>query len=706
MFKNLNLAKKLSIILGIIIFLGIILIEGITFKRVKESSFNQARLQAKQVSTTLSKDLKGDFDVMKSTVDGIKASIMLSKKSGSLSREEAIDFLKSMLEKNKRLLAVYTLWEPNTFDGNDNYYINKEGYDETGRFIPYVVRENKNIKIEPLTEYNKEGKGDYYLIPKKTKKPSLIEPYIYTTCGKDKLITSLVVPILDDNGEFLGIVGADIELKTFQEQTVKSKPMGGYVAIVTEQGKFVTHGKNADFINKNIFDIDKRQASIFEKILNGEIFEDYSKLEETGELALKTYVPISLNGIDNKWVFISVITDEKMYSEYNKLFKITMGMNIIITLAIITIMFIAIKKAMHPIELACNHLEVISEADFTKEVPKIYLNKKDELGRLAKSIDKMQSSIKNLVEGVKSESLYVEKSVDDAENNIQELTLNIEDISSTTEELLANMEETAASTEEMNATAEKIERTVEIITDKAEEGALSAKEIDNRAKDLRMNFLKSDEEGLKIYEETRKKLENALEESKSVNEIKELSNAIMEITSQTNLLALNAAIEAARAGEAGKGFAVVADEIRKLAEDSKDAVEKIQDITNMVINSVNNLIHSANGMMDHMTNNVSKDYKLMLDATYQYSVDAEFVKNMALEFKDNSIEILDSIKNMSEMIKEVTNATSTAADGTSNIAEKSTTIVEKAQECKKLFECAKQGNNNLVALVSKFRVQE
>jgi methyl-accepting chemotaxis protein len=68
------------------------------------------------------------------------------------------------------------------------------------------------------------------------------------------------------------------------------------------------------------------------------------------------------------------------------------------------------------------------------------------------------------------------------------------------------------------------------------------------------------------------KLKKAIDNSRSVEQVENLTNEILSISSQTNLLALNASIEAARAGEAGKGFAVVADEIRKLADSSRQTI--------------------------------------------------------------------------------------------------------------------------------------
>ncbi len=100
-----------------------------------------------------------------------------------------------------------------------------------------------------------------------------------------------------------------------------------------------------------------------------------------------------------------------------------------------------------------------------------------------------------------------------------------------------------------------------------------------------------------MYKTNEKELSEAIEKSKSVEKINVLSEAILKITEQTNLLALNAAIEAARAGEAGKGFSVVAEEIRKLAEESNNTANEIQEITKIVVNAVENLANNSNKIL-------------------------------------------------------------------------------------------------------------
>lgn len=704
MYKKMKLATRISVLIGTVVLAGMTVISSLVLMDLHSNSYDQAFTLAKEVSIGYANDIEGDLNVAKTTVDGIYNSILFSKKTGSLSREQVVSLLKTTLEKTPCLLAVYTAWEPNAFDAKDMDYVNDDGHDATGRFIPYVARANGSVILQPLTDYDKEGSGDYYKIPKKTKKTSMVEPYYYKVDGNDVLVISMTVPILDDRGNFIGIVGADIDLTEIQKKVAEAKPMGGYAAVLTNKGMFAAHGMKPEFVTKGLLDIEKSQETAVKKIADGESFWQYENSNITGEKSLRIYEPITIDGLDSRWSFASVIPDTNIYANYNKLLKIVLPIVIVVLTTIIFVIFILIKKSINPVVSASEHLKLLANADFTNEVPEKLLKMEDELGILANSIDTMQKSICEIIHGVINESSNVGNAIVTAEKYMAELNTHIEDVSSTTEELSAGMEETAASTQEMNATSAEIEKAVESIASKANEGSVSAGDISKRAVQLKDTFLASQKKALEIFLNNKNKLETALEESKAVEKISVLSNAIMEITSQTNLLALNAAIEAARAGEAGRGFAVVADEIRKLAEDSKNAVAEIQDITKTVTNSVLNLSTSSSDMLEFMSTDVDGDYKIMLGATEQYSKDAEFIDTLISDFSATSEELLASIQNMVQIINGVTNATNEGAGGTTNIAQKAAVVAERANEVMIQTASTKESADKLIEMVSRFKV--
>jgi methyl-accepting chemotaxis protein len=333
-----------------------------------------------------------------------------------------------------------------------------------------------------------------------------------------------------------------------------------------------------------------------------------------------------------------------------------------------------------------------------------YINEKDEFGIIINAESKARNEFRTLINKVLDESIQIDGSIDSANNDMYKLGEQIEDISATTEELSAGMEETAASTQEMNATSSEIERAAESIAEKAQEGAKSVDNINRRANELHKNFLASQTSATNIFNSVKGKLEKALEESKSVQQINILADAILQITSQTNLLALNAAIEAARAGEAGKGFAVVADEIRKLAEDSKKTVTEIQNITKIVVNSVENLTVNSNSMLEFMSVDVNRDYRNMLNAADQYQKDAGYMNDLTTDFSATSEELLASIQNMIRAISEVLQSTNEGSSGINSIAEKSSVIVNKSNDVLNRINSTHAGVKTLNQMVSRFKI--
>ena len=135
-----------------------------------------------------------------------------------------------------------------------------------------------------------------------------------------------------------------------------------------------------------------------------------------------------------------------------------------------------------------------------------------------------------------------------------------------------------------------------------------------------------------MKKEIQQDLETALENAKVIDQIYELAGVIMNVVSQTNLLSLNASIEAARAGEAGKGFAVVAGEIGALAEQSRQTVIKIQEVTQEVTEAVQNLSTNARKLLDFVVKDVTADYREFLTIGEQYKKDGASVDELMSEF--------------------------------------------------------------------------
>lgn len=395
------------------------------------------------------------------------------------------------------------------------------------------------------------------------------------------------------------------------------------------------------------------------------------------------------------------VQNDNAYKRTVMLFLIIVSISI---LAGYIITRIITKNITYPLGLAVNYLGLIAGGDFTMEVLSKYMNRKDEIGAIAKAIHNVQESLKTLIGNVINESNTIENVVESVNSNVTNLNENIEEVSATTEELSASMEETAASAEEMTATSQEIERAVHSIAEKSQEGAVQAGEIRKRAYETKENVENAQKKAYEIFINTKAGLEKAIEESKVVEQINVLSNAIMQITEQTNLLALNAAIEAARAGEAGRGFSVVAEEVRKLAEQSKETVNEIQNITSKVTNAVKNLSENSNKLLGFMSTDVDKDYKTMLEVANKYSEDAKFVDSLVEDFSSTSEELLASISDVLKTIDGVAQAASEGAGGTTDIANKISEVNNKSNKVLEEVIKTKESAEKLKFEISKFKI--
>jgi len=366
--------------------------------------------------------------------------------------------------------------------------------------------------------------------------------------------------------------------------------------------------------------------------------------------------------------------------------------------------FVVAQEIMKGLNTAIDHMKIIATGDFSVKLPEKYIKRKDDFGELAQSMETMKSSIKTLIERIQSESKSIYTVIEDVDKNIFGLDKDIQKISETTETLAASMEETAASTEEMSASSHEIEIAVRTIAQRSQEGSEAAAKINNRADSTKEKVIEAKEKTSNIIIEVGKKLEKALEDAKVVEHIGVLSDSIMNITSQTNLLALNAAIEAARAGEAGKGFSVVADEIRKLAEQSKDTILKIQAVTNEVMGAVGNLSESSRDLLNFVSNEVTADYEVFMDVGNKYSEDSEYVDGLMTDFSATTEELLSSIQSMTQVIFELAKTSTEGARETAENAESAISIKIQSNEVSELIKKSTESTMNLEREVRKFHV--
>ncbi len=540
---------------------------------------------------------------------------------------------------------------------------------------------------------------EYFQIVKSTKQMYISEVLVSKVTNNQ--VISIAIPIIDEGGNFQGLIFSQVAIKALEKSLGKVKVAEtGHALMLSQNGDYIYH-VDTELVGKNYKDLDASHSS--EKLLSEAVLssdDGYHTFDTDKGSMITAYSKVALTG----WKVGVVAPLNEVFSDLTRSYYIT-GIVIfaLIVLVIIISIFIA-TRISRPLKMAAKHLDTLANADFTQDISERFLKSKDEIGMLAKSVNIMSKSIKNVLLEVISESHRVKENVSVSTLNLSELAEQIEEVSATTEEMSAGMEETAASTEEMNATSTEIEHAVDSISMKAQSSTQLVDEISKRAQQLKNNAVLSQKAAHEIRQTIDSDIRNSIEQSKAVEKINILTDSILQITSQTNLLALNAAIEAARAGEAGKGFAVVADEIRKLAEDSKNTVNEIQSVTRLVVSSVQSLTSSSEQALSFIDTTVINDYKSLVDIGEQYFKDAEAIEVLVADFASTAQELLASIQNMSKAINEVTISNNEEAQGTQNIAEKAAEVMDKAAKVADLMRESERSSQRLDEVVQKFKI--
>jgi methyl-accepting chemotaxis protein len=379
-----------------------------------------------------------------------------------------------------------------------------------------------------------------------------------------------------------------------------------------------------------------------------------------------------ITGIQQKSVNEMDEATAQSHATYQAVSKVCVGMaavSILVGLAGILVILIGVVK---PMRAATRDLmKMITEIDGGSGNLTAHLKVRgnDEIGQMVRGFNQFIDVLRNLIEKIKNGSGELEHTAISVDNGVRAAGDKITDTSATMEQLAASMQEVSATVVNITENIESIRSDITVMADKTGEGLERVDNIRQKAENMKTDATESQKSANDMVVRISEELSTAIEQSKQVEKINELTNEILSISSQTNLLALNASIEAARAGEAGKGFAVVADEIRKLADESRNTANGIQDISKMVTESVENLAGNAGKMLDFVNKDVLEDYKGMVESGETYNDDATQMNEMMQE-----------LQNVAENLRRAANEISEAADGVSNAVNQSATGVSNAAE--------------------------
>lgn len=312
-----------------------------------------------------------------------------------------------------------------------------------------------------------------------------------------------------------------------------------------------------------------------------------------------------------------------------------------------------------------------NEGDLTERIP---VKTSDEIGQMTIGINNFMEQLQALMQKLKVESENMRLSAETIMAKANQSDEDASSVSAAMEEMSASMQEMAATLDSIVTGIDRVSKEVVHVGQEVDNGVGLVDDIKQRAEKMHHNTIESKNTTNQILQDIRIELVGAVESSRSVEKIQDLTGQIMDIASQTNLLSLNASIEAARAGEAGRGFAVVADEIRSLADDSRDTASNIQQISELVIGAVGKLSANAEKMLEFVDEQVLKDYDGFAEIVEQYRSDAESVNSILRGIAENTNKINETMSEMNTGINDISIAVDESAKGIVEVAENAVSL--------------------------------
>lgn len=510
----------------------------------------------------------------------------------------------------------------------------------------------------------------------------------YTDFATGQMIVSIAEP-LTIGGE-QAVILADITIDKLIEVT---KGMAGdndtKTFLLAGDGSVITH-ENKDFLPKeegNTILTEKVNIDLERKETG--VFTDYDGQKKYAAVQNVERVGWKLGVMQNT----SLIRNQIIR---RILFSVLVGFVLMIIMCVL--LNVVIRKLLKPMGVMKSFIreKVIGEENCRAH--------KSEVEEISYLLHELEERFIAVIYQTKTESDTIHVKMQDANTKVASMSGNIMEISATMEETGANVDTQTSNIQTISSTCSDAADTAGKLSEDVQEISDRAQDVMGKVAQIVPELIQGKENAIKMAKDSRVRLQKAIEGTKVIEQIEQVSAAIQAIASQTNLLALNASIEAARAGEQGKGFAVVAEEIKGLSEETANEINKVNDLTTKVLTSVRELSEESDNILVFIDQTVMQDYDRFGAMAENYREDAGYYVEVSDELESNVDEFNSSIQNINEIIAQITSAQTELSEAMASVNENLQLITSSSENVSKETRGVLDSIGVLQSTIDKFRM--
>lgn len=624
-----SIKGKITCQIILYIILAIVVCEAVSVNSLRtnmtKQTENYVQMQSEKSAGIVNEWLQEQGNIVHTVRDAV--AFMNTKDTNKI-----MDYLEANLSENQNALMYYVCF----------------GYD--GGVFP---ADHSKLDLDPTTR-------DWW--KQAIQKNGLIYTAPYKDFASGQMIVTIAEPLTVQGEQAVFLADITLDTLTAQVENVSDdKNVKGF--LLDADGNVVSH-PNKDFLPKedgntvlsDALGVDVTKVSTITDYDKHKKFISTATVEATG------------------WTFgiteeQSVVTSQ---IQQNVITVIVLGVILLIVVA--ALMAVSIRNNLKPLETMKLFIKekVIGVNHCQKQ--------KNEVAEIRYLIQELEDRFIGIIRQTKEESAAIHGEMSGANDKVASMNENIMGISAAMEETCANIDSQTESIQNIDDTCQSATDAVEQLAGDVREIAAKTQDIVAHVGNVTKQLLEGKNRSVELADASRNKMQEAIEDTKIIEKITEVSESIEQIAAQTNLLALNASIEAARAGEAGKGFAVVADEIKKLSESTAQEISKVGELTVKVKESVEKLATESNNILVFIDGSVMQDYERLESLAKSYIEDAEYYANVSKSLGQNADGVNVAIRDINGIIRNISIAQGELADAVASVNDNLQQITYSSEE--------------------------